>query len=89
MITVNLHNPRTIELLEHYARYVARTDDVSATPAALIEGMLYGFLDEHEGFRDYLATLAGNNLPAPQMRTANRTTRQPDRRRRTALVATA
>lgn len=57
MIALNLQSQKTVDLLEHYARYVARNDDISATPGALIEGILLAFLDEHDGFRNYLSSL--------------------------------
>jgi len=62
-VIISLSNPRTVELLEQYARYVARNDDVAATPGALVEGMLLGFLDEHDGFRNFIAALATPQTP--------------------------
>ena len=53
MISVILQNPKTVALLEQYKQYVADHDGIDASPAALIEGVLLGFLDEHEEFRHY------------------------------------
>jgi hypothetical protein len=62
-VIIHLLNTRTVELLEHYARYVARNDDVAATPAALAEGMLLGFLDEHDDFRRFMASQVSSQTP--------------------------
>lgn len=56
MIPVSF-NKTTVDLLQQYARYVEIHDDLVAEPNQLVEGMIHGFLDEHDEFREYLYQL--------------------------------
>lgn len=53
MLTVQINDPQTLEILGRYGIYVQDVDGVTGTLDQLAEGLILGMLDEHGRFRDW------------------------------------
>ena len=64
-ITITITDPATIEMLAQYQEFIRAKDDCEGTIDQVAEGLMLGYLDEHDDFVDWTASREHHVPPAP------------------------